>query len=199
MSIAALLAAAPLIPLGAKIATDTVSAVSGGFADLLKGTLAAGSTSPDAKPPAASRPNAAVTAAGPPISTAAAMDTVGLRDRTESLVSNFRGRLDRLLSEEGINAPSKLQLQLDPFGAIRVVGGSDNRQQIEQILNNDPQLADLFRSISANLGLLTAANEARALPAQFATDTLSAIDHTPHLFPAGHAPVVDLGATPFPG
>jgi len=192
MIIPTILAAGPLIPLGAEIATKAVSAVSGGFADLLKGTLAAGSQSADVKPSTESRPDRVGLPAGLSDPTTTPIDTAKLRDRTENLISSFRGRLDRLLTAQGIDLPAGLQLQLDPFGAIRVVGGSAESQRIEQIISNDPQLSDLFRAVSANLGILAAADEAATLTEPFTTDLLSTMDRLPHLFPAGRSRVVDL-------
>ena len=198
MGLPAILAAGSLVPLGAQIATDAVSAVSDGFADLLKGTLAATSASADIKSRTDSRPAQDRPQTGPADSSTAPIDTVRLQTSTRDLVSSFRGRLDRLLAEQGIDRPDGLQLQLDPFGTIRVVGGSADSGQIEQIINDDPQLGDLFRAISANLALLTAAEEAVTLPARFAADSLSALGRSPHLFPAERSPVVKLADAPAP-
>jgi len=81
-----------------------------------------------------------------------------LHDRAEAELVQFRTILQDRLDEAGVTTLIEFQLAADAMGGVRIVGDHPFKQQIEQVLAADPQLADAFHRLGATYNELRAAD-----------------------------------------
>lgn len=151
MSLLPVSAASQLATIGAAAGTAMTSAAAG-FASLLQRAVAAGSTVAANASNGASLPSALPGANR-------SLDLSALRRELDSMLQSFREGVQSALANGGVQAPGELQISPDGTGQLRIAADLPQRGQIEQALNSDPQLQNLFQSIAGTIGLLQSAGD----------------------------------------
>jgi len=145
-----LLKTLPLVGAASGAVSDTSSA----FANLLAKSLSPGTANEElgsetakTESPTSASPSTSVSPKSPD-------DVDALRQQTAAEVAAFADQFRQLLEQQGIDITSGIHLQLDAQGSLRVAGDHNDQEQIDQLLQTHPELADGFRSIAARASLL---------------------------------------------
>ena len=132
----------PLIGLGSQAASATAGAVRQGgatFADMLK--AARGATAPRVDPPAAH---------------ATSDQAKTLERNARALLTSFSQSLRKLLADRGVDPQSEICLE-DDGGRIELTGDHLDRDKIEEVLDEHPELRERFEELAAAFRSLQAA------------------------------------------
>ena len=133
----------PLIGLGSQAAGAAANAVRKGgatFADMLKAARGANS-SPTVDAPTAPAPN----------------DRVKTLERNaRALLTSFSQSLRKLLADRGVDPQSEICLE-DDGGRVELTGDHLDRDKIEEVLDEHPELRERFADLAAAFRSLQAA------------------------------------------
>jgi siderophore synthetase component len=105
----------------------------------------------------AKSPSAPTAATGPQ-----SVDLNQLRSQTAQLLANFRGQLNQLLAENGIDTSQPISLQADATGGVQVTSNHPQKDAIEELLADNSELSDTFNQLQQNYALLQQASQAAA-------------------------------------
>lgn len=94
----------------------------------------------------------------------------------------FTSKLNRLLEQHGIDRSCEAILRSDGTGAIHVANDHPDREKIEAIFQDNPELANEFRGLSATASFLRAADEHQKFSAAYERDPRAAVEQFSHLF-----------------
>jgi hypothetical protein len=124
--------ATPLVQTVSSVSANAVSGVQGAFEQLLRReeTTANESNSTETVP------------------TAPGDDAAELKNRYETLLSQFQTAAQARLAAAGISLNVPLELTTDVLGRISVVSEHPQRAAIERLLEQDPQLAALVEDLA---------------------------------------------------
>ncbi len=111
-----------------------------------------------------------------------AISTLDLTQARARMQSEFQTEFNQLANEQGIDRSQTFTLTSDAMGKVRVVGDHPDKEQIEAIFEENPQLANQFRGISALSSLLQASEEALSFQEAYAKDPYAAVAQYSHLF-----------------
>ena len=111
-----------------------------------------------------------------------AISTLDFTQARARMQSEFQTEFNQLADEQGIDRSQTFTLTSDAMGKVRVVGNHPDKEQIEAIFEENPQLANQFRGISALSSLLQAAEEAQPFQEAYAKDPYAAVAQYSHLF-----------------
>ena len=95
---------------------------------------------------------------------------------------DFTQKLTGLLKKAGIDRGCEAILRSDGEGKIRVANNHPEREKIEALFENNPELANEFRGLSGTASLLRAADEHSKFAAAYAKDPTAAVQQFSHLF-----------------
>ncbi|MBN2295710.1 MAG: hypothetical protein JXM70_24980 [Pirellulales bacterium] len=95
---------------------------------------------------------------------------------------DFAGKLSALLKKTGIDRGCASILRSDGQGKIRVANNHPQRENIEALFENNPELANEFRGLSGTASFLRAADEHSKFAAAYAKDPEAAVRMFSHLF-----------------
>lgn len=111
--------------------------------------------------------------------------------------NEFEDRATVLFLENGITLEPPVELTTDSLGAVRVKGDHPDKERIEQLFADNPDLANDFRKVGGLTGLVEAGNEYLEFSKAYAKDPYAAVARYGHLFDAiNDAPFsLILGAT----
>jgi len=160
-----------------KAASSAVSKAGSTFASLLRGAV----EKPDEKSGEETKP----ANAPPKHDSVHGIDAADLSAQNCANIEAFTAQFRALLKESGIEPGGNIDLQVDRMGQVRVLGNPFDKAKIEGILASHPELANQFRQISANAGLLRAIEEATAQ--QNGGDPHSLVTDSPQLFAPNEA------------
>ena len=107
-----------------------------------------------------------------------------VRAAAKQQLGDFQSRFQELLTELGIDDSAEIRLQTDATGRVRVVGDHPQKEQIEQLFVDHPEMRDQFVHITASLDLVRAADEHMAFSRAYAEDPKAAVEQFSHLFDA---------------
>lgn len=93
-----------------------------------------------------------------------------------------RLKLDELFAANGIFASPKIELAVDKKGSIRVKGSHPQKKEIEQLLEDNPELENNFRKASALTSLVKACNEYKEFAKEYDKDPYAAVAKYSHFF-----------------
>lgn len=97
-------------------------------------------------------------------------------------MERFASKLNDLLNEEGVDRRSDAVLRTDGMGMVRVTNDHPDREKIEAIFQDNPDLANEFRGLSATADFLRAADESSKFQAAYAKDPQAAVARYSYLF-----------------
>lgn len=123
----------------AALAARSAARSGGGFADVLKSAISR------FKPQDA---DSAESAAGPPS-----------RDGIDKSLAAFRETFQRLLEESGIDTSQPVSLQLDSFGGLQAVGDHTQKDAIQGLLAEHPELLAQFQDLQQSAEQLRSQGE----------------------------------------
>ncbi len=104
------------------------------------------------------------------------IDLDGLEAAAQAKSSDLQATFADLLQQAGINLPQTgLKVTTDAEGNLRLAEDHPQREQIEAILNQDPELGNQFRAVSSALSLVKAGREGGEFQAAFAEDPYAAV------------------------
>lgn len=102
----------------------------------------------------------------------------GLERRTEA----FESRASELFLENSISLDPPAELTTDGSGNVRVKGDHPQKEEIEQLFADNPDLANEFRGLSAQSSLVEAAAEYEEFAKLYEQDPYAAVARYAHLF-----------------
>lgn len=105
-----------------------------------------------------------------------------IRTANEATKADFDGKLSSLLKEAGVDRSEPFTLRTDAMGKVFVEGSHPDKEKIEAIFDNRPELANEFRKISATSSFLHAADEAAPFREAYARDPYAAVQRYSYLF-----------------
>lgn len=131
-------------PLGTALAArGAVSLASKAFSQLLASQESSGPGKPDSS---SSQP-----------SILSGIDLATLQDQTEQDVQEFQSEFRQLLAENGIDFGTGFHLQIGDDGQVKVANSHPQSSEIENLLKAHPDLGNKLRKISAQSGIIQAA------------------------------------------
>lgn len=104
----------------------------------------------------------------------------GLKKKT----TEFQDRVNTLFLENGISTDPPVELTSDSEGNIRVKGDHPDKEKIEQLFEDNPELANDFRGISGLSSLVKAGKEYVEFAKEYEKDPQAAVAKYSHLFDA---------------
>jgi hypothetical protein len=90
-------------------------------------------------------------------SSPAAVRVADLRNSADLSLSEFKRTLKQLFTDAGINTSQTIRLEPDGNGGVTVVGQHPDRDKIEKIFEDNPDLAAKFRALAQKFNDLRAA------------------------------------------
>lgn len=100
------------------------------------------------------------------------------QEKAAALGKEVRGRLTAL----GISADEPLDLSVDREGKVRVAGEHPQKDEIEALFAEDPELANDFRQVSSTGSFIKACEAHLEFAADYAQDPQAAVAKHWHLF-----------------
>ncbi len=100
----------------------------------------------------------------------------------EAASATFSERLGNLFRATGIDIAQPIDLRLDSQGHIRVTNDHPDKEKIEALFADNPDLANQFRGLSAVAALLKAAEEHAAFVRAYEADPEAVLRRNEHLF-----------------
>jgi hypothetical protein len=94
-------------------------------------------------------------------SSPAAVRVTDLRNSADLSLSEFKRTLKQLFTDAGINTSQMIRLEPDGNGGVTVVGQHPDRDKIEKIFEENPDLAAKFRALAQKFNDLHAAENKR--------------------------------------
>lgn len=88
----------------------------------------------------------------------------------------------KVASDLGIDPSSNISLTRDYQGNIRVKGNLENKDELEQYLNENQEFSQKFARLSANSSLVAAAKEGAKFQAAYAQNPVKAVAQYSYLF-----------------
>ena len=107
---------------------------------------------------------------------------VNLTKSFEAASAAFNDRLGSLFRAAGIDTAQPIDLRSDSQGHVRVVNDHPDKEKIEALFADDPELANQFRGLSAMAALLKAAEEHAEFARAYEADPQAALRRFGHLF-----------------
>lgn len=98
--------------------------------------------------------------------------------------AQFQAEVNNRLLAAGVGITQPLDLTTDASGNVKVVGDHPQKDQIEAMFADDPELANQFRQISATGSLIKACEAHSEFAADYAVDPKAAVAKHAHLFSA---------------
>lgn len=114
-----------------------------------------------------------------------------LRSAYETAFAAFTQRLDGLLDSAGVDRSRPARLQADAVGSITVTNDHPDKEAIERLFRENPELANQFRGLSGLASLLAAAEKHEEFAAAYEKNPYAAVGEYSQLF-AGHKPAFEL-------
>lgn len=108
-------------------------------------------------------------------------------------IAAFHERVGEIFQENGISTDAEIDLSLDGSGKIVVDGNNAQKTEIENLLNGDSELRDMFSMIDANGSLLNSAQEAASFQSAYAANPQEAVNRYQYLFGEERAQKFMLG------
>ena len=105
-----------------------------------------------------------------------------LKAALEQGSETFGSRVSELFLENGISLDPPVELTTDGSGYVRVKGDHPQKEEIEQLFADNPDLANEFRGISALSSLVEAAAEYEEFAKLYEQDPYAAMARYAHLF-----------------
>ena len=123
------------------------------------------------------------------------IDLFGAKPRADGLVhiedvranyaesfDRFTQKLSGLLERAGIDRGCEAILRSDGEGKIRVANNHPDREKIEALFEQNPELANEFRGLSGTASFLRAADEHSKFAAAYDKDPVAAVQQFSYLF-----------------
>ncbi|WP_022851833.1 hypothetical protein [Limisalsivibrio acetivorans] len=105
-----------------------------------------------------------------------------IADRTKLLESVFKETLGDILKDRGIDTSTPFELRTGRNGGVTVTGEHPQKDQINKIFEDYPDLENLFRGISSNHHLMAAAEASEQFRNDYAVNPVSAVMKHSYLF-----------------
>lgn len=102
----------------------------------------------------------------------------GLQRSTAKLTDD----VNTLFLENGVSLSPPVELTTDGEGAVRVKGDHPDKEKIEQLFEDNPDLANDFRGVSALSSFVKAAEEHLEFAREYEKDPYAAVAKYSHLF-----------------
>jgi hypothetical protein len=104
------------------------------------------------------------------------------QERTEKLEDIFSEGLKEIMSERGISSDPPFELGTATDGHVYVKGDHPQKEEIEQIFEDNPELENLFRGISSNHSLMKALDTHIKFSEEYAINQIAAVMKYSYLF-----------------
>jgi hypothetical protein len=105
-----------------------------------------------------------------------------MRDFFREKSAAFESEVRRRLNAIGVDATQTLDLTTDRKGNVRVEGDNPDKEKIEAMFADDPELANDFREVSSTGSFIKACEEYVEFAADYAKDPKAAVAKHWHLF-----------------
>lgn len=105
-----------------------------------------------------------------------------MRDFFREKSAAFESEVRRRLNAIGVDATQTLDLTTDSEGKVRVVGDNPDKEKIEAMFADNPELANDFRQVSSTGSFIKACEAHVAFAADYAKDPKAAVAKHWHLF-----------------
>ena len=126
-----------------------------------------------------------------PSSTSPPTDNVvrvaSVRDETNAIFEQFERVARHRYAEAGVDSSQPIRLTSDTRGHVKVAAEHPDRAKIEQIFEDDPDLANTFRYLSGTYSLLNAVEEAQPFRELYAKEPDLALARYAYLFDPNRA------------
>ena len=113
-------------------------------------------------------------------------------DQIVTELANLQTRVNNLLEANGIELEGDVRLTIDTSGKIRVKGDVENKEAIEELINDDFELSNDFRWLSSSISIQQAAERTQPFRDLFETDSDAAYEKYGHLFDDSKQSTVDF-------
>jgi hypothetical protein len=100
------------------------------------------------------------------------------REKSAAFEEDVRNRLNAI----GVDATQTLELTTDSQGKVRVLGDNPDKEKIEAMFADDPELANDFRQVSSTGSFIKACEAHVEFAADYANDPKAAVAKHWHLF-----------------
>jgi hypothetical protein len=116
-------------------------------------------------------------------------NSISIADIEASLAkttASVENRLRSLSRQLGITPDSRMQFSVGHDGSILVNGESPESDRLAAAINEDAELTNSIREMSANASLLAACKKHEEFAAAYAKDPVAAVQRYAYLFEDGH-------------
>jgi hypothetical protein len=116
-------------------------------------------------------------------------NTIHVRDIEESLAnatSYVEKHLQSLYSKHGISSNSNMEISVGRDGSILVNGENPASESLAKEINDDKELSNSIRKMSANASLLEAIKKHEEFAAAYDKDPIAAVERYGYLLEDGH-------------
>lgn len=110
------------------------------------------------------------------------IDLGDLRDSYREEAASFQGSTLAMFKQYGIDSSQEAVLTSDFEGKIRVANDHPDKEKVEAAFEDNPELTNQFRRLSAMGSLLRAADEAAPFQEAYANDPYGAVERYGYLF-----------------
>ncbi|PHS03300.1 MAG: hypothetical protein COA78_18245 [Blastopirellula sp.] len=114
------------------------------------------------------------------------------RDEIASELANLQARVNSLLEANGIELEGDVRFTTDSSGKVRVKGDVENKEAIEQLINDDFDLSNDFRWLSSSISIQQAGERTQPYRDLYETDPEAAFERYGHLFSDSKQSTVDF-------
>lgn len=101
---------------------------------------------------------------------------------TKAALGVFQKDLESLFAQNDIDTSQEINISTDRNGKVIVTNDHPDKEKIEQIFENDDDLANRYKGISNNIALLKAAEEASAFQKEYLINPQAAVAKYSYLF-----------------
>lgn len=108
------------------------------------------------------------------------------KDNFLALTSQTENKLQKLYEQLGISANSQMEFSVDYDGAILVNGQSPDADALAEAINDNDELANSIRGMSAMASVLAAVKKHQEFSEAYAKDPIAAVDRFGYLLEDGH-------------
>lgn len=101
---------------------------------------------------------------------------------TKEALNAFQKDLNGLFAENGIDTNQAINISTDQNGNVIVTNDHPDKEKIEQVFENNGELANRYKGISNNMALIKAVEEASAFQKEYVIDPEAAVAKYSYLF-----------------
>ena len=100
----------------------------------------------------------------------------------DDMIEAFQDQTMNLFSRYGVDTSQEIELECDEYGNVKVANDHPDKEKIEKIFQDNPELANLYRAISATQSIIYAFEESAGFREMYADNPKQAVQTYRYLF-----------------